>query len=161
MIQLLRMLLNLQIVVSLDLVNCFERIASHAANVALHVMKRASADQNFDEMHGHSSDAATEEYQALYTYYESRYLLPVSKAVPETPVIPDPENYADLKYDEHGHAILPETSAEADEKKQKKEKEKEKEAKKDKASKNGKKTHWRCRIVYNTALYLSAKYPYL
>ena len=58
-------------VVLLDLVNCFERIASHAANVALHVMKRASADQNFDEMHGHSSDAATEEYQALYTYYES------------------------------------------------------------------------------------------
>ena len=128
-------------VVLLDLVKCFERIASHAANVALHVMKRASADQNFDEMHGHGSDAATEEYQALLTYYESRYLLPVSKTVPKTPVIPDPENYADLKYDEHGHAILPETSAEAEEKKQKKEKEKEKEAKKDKASKSSKKKH--------------------
>lgn len=139
-------------VVLLDLVNCFERIASHAANVALHVMKRASADQNFDEMHGHSMDVSTEEYQALYTYYESRYLLPVSKTVPQIPVIPDPENYAGLKYDENGNAMIPEPtvsqeSAEkkAEEKKAREKKESQKESgkghKSEKSGKGGKKKH--------------------
>lgn len=60
-----------------DLINSFERIASHAANVALHVIKRVKGDGDFDEMHGHANDIFSEEYKALYHYYESQYINPI------------------------------------------------------------------------------------
>ena len=60
-----------------DLINSFERISSHAANVALHIIKRISADRNFDEMHGHSNDSFSEEYKAMYHYYTSLYVDPI------------------------------------------------------------------------------------
>ncbi|HBZ02503.1 MAG TPA: Na/Pi cotransporter family protein [Lachnospiraceae bacterium] len=60
-----------------DLVNSFERIASHAANVSLHVIKKLRRDEEFDEMHGHASDIQAEEYKALYHYYESQYIQPI------------------------------------------------------------------------------------
>ena len=60
-----------------DLVNSFERIASHAANVSLHVIKKVRRDRDFDEMHGHATDMQTEEYKALYHYYESQYIEPI------------------------------------------------------------------------------------
>ena len=60
-----------------DLVNSFERIASHAANIALHVIKKVLKDRDFDEMHGHASDNLSEEYKAMYHYYESKYIDPV------------------------------------------------------------------------------------
>ena len=62
-----------------DLINSFERIASHAANVALHIVKKVGGDKNFDEMHGHANDIFSEEYKALYHYYESMYIEPVQK----------------------------------------------------------------------------------
>ena len=60
-----------------DLINSFERIASHAANVSLHVIKKIRRDSDFDEMHGHATDVQTEEYKALYHYYESQYIEPI------------------------------------------------------------------------------------
>ncbi len=60
-----------------DLVNSFERIASHAANVSLHVIKKVRKDRDFDEMHGHATDSHSEEYKALYRYYQSRYVDPI------------------------------------------------------------------------------------
>ena len=60
-----------------DLINSFERIASHAANVSLHVIKKIRRDSDFDEMHGHATDVQTEEYKALYHYYESKYIEPI------------------------------------------------------------------------------------
>ncbi|MBR6404014.1 MAG: Na/Pi symporter [Eubacterium sp.] len=60
-----------------DLINSFERIASHAANVSLHVIKKIRRDSSFDEMHGHATDVQTEEYKALYHYYESQYIEPI------------------------------------------------------------------------------------
>ncbi|MBO4863232.1 MAG: Na/Pi cotransporter family protein [Eubacterium sp.] len=60
-----------------DLVNSFERIASHAANVSLHVIKKVRRDNEFDEMHGHANDNQAEEYKALYHYYESQYIQPI------------------------------------------------------------------------------------
>ncbi|MBQ9234737.1 MAG: Na/Pi symporter, partial [Lachnospiraceae bacterium] len=62
-----------------DLINSFERIASHAANVALHIIKRVKGDSSFDEMHGHANDIFSEEYKALYHYYESMYIEPIQK----------------------------------------------------------------------------------
>lgn len=63
-----------------DLVNSFERIASHSANVSLHVIKKVRGDDEFDEMHGHANDSHSEEYKALYRYYESQYIDPILKA---------------------------------------------------------------------------------
>lgn len=60
-----------------DLVNSFERIASHSANVSLHVIKKVRGDDEFDEMHGHANDSHSEEYKALYRYYESQYIDPI------------------------------------------------------------------------------------
>ena len=40
-------------------------------------MKRVGNDRNFDEMHGHANDSFSEEYKALYHYYESQYIAPV------------------------------------------------------------------------------------
>nr|MCR5543066.1 Na/Pi cotransporter family protein [Eubacterium sp.] len=62
-----------------DLINCYERIAAHASNIALHVVKRTSGDKEFDEMHGHVTDTETEEYIALEKYYEQQYIDPVKK----------------------------------------------------------------------------------
>lgn len=60
-----------------DLVTSFERISSHCANISLHIVKRVENDRNFDEMHGHANDSFSEEYKALYHYYESQYIIPV------------------------------------------------------------------------------------
>ena len=60
-----------------DLVNSFERIASHAGNVSLHVIKKVRRDNDFDEMHGHAHDSHSEEYKALYHYYQSQYIEPI------------------------------------------------------------------------------------
>ncbi|MBR1865657.1 MAG: Na/Pi symporter, partial [Lachnospiraceae bacterium] len=60
-----------------DLVTSFERISSHCANVALHIVKRVENDRDFDEMHGHANDNYSEEYKALYHYYESKYITPI------------------------------------------------------------------------------------
>lgn len=60
-----------------DLVTSFERISSHCANVSLHIVKRVGNDRDFDEMHGHANDNYSEEYKALYHYYESQYLKPI------------------------------------------------------------------------------------
>ena len=67
-----------------DLVNSFERIASHAANVSLHVAKKIRRDDEFDEMHGHTNDMHAEEYKALYHYYESQYIEPIMTPLPVT-----------------------------------------------------------------------------
>ena len=61
-----------------DLVTSFERIASHCSNVSLHIIKRVANDRNFDDMHGHANDSFSEEYKALYYYYESQYIVPIS-----------------------------------------------------------------------------------
>ncbi len=63
-----------------DLVNSFERIASHSANVSLHVIKKVRGDDEFDEMHGHANDSHSEEYKALYRYYESQYIDPILRS---------------------------------------------------------------------------------
>lgn len=63
----------------IDLVTSFERISSHCANVALHVVKRVENNHDFDEMHGHTNDNYSEEYKALYHYYESQYITPILK----------------------------------------------------------------------------------
>lgn len=60
-----------------DLTNSFERIASHAANIALHIIKRTSGDSDFDEMHGHVKSAGSEEYIALENYYRTMYIDPM------------------------------------------------------------------------------------
>ncbi|MCM1498082.1 MAG: Na/Pi cotransporter family protein [Clostridium sp.] len=60
-----------------DLVTSFERISSHCANISLHIVKRVGKDRNFDEMHGHANDSFSEEYKALYHYYESQYISPI------------------------------------------------------------------------------------
>lgn len=60
-----------------DLVTSFERISSHCANISLHIVKRVGNDRNFDEMHGHANDSFSEEYKALYHYYESQYIEPI------------------------------------------------------------------------------------
>lgn len=65
-----------------DLVTSFERISSHCANISLHVAKRVEKDHNFDEMHGHLNDKISEEYKALYHYYESLYIEPVEYEKP-------------------------------------------------------------------------------
>ena len=66
-----------------DLINSFERISSHSANVALHVIKRIRSDFNFDEMHGHANDSFSEEYKAMYHYYTSLYVDPILKPMTE------------------------------------------------------------------------------
>lgn len=60
-----------------DLVTSFERISSHCANISLHIVKRVENNKGFDEMHGHTSDNFSDEYKALYHYYELQYVSPV------------------------------------------------------------------------------------
>ncbi len=63
-----------------DLVTSYERISSHCANVALHIAKMLSNDEDFDEMHGHITDKQSrnaEEYKALLHYYYGQYMEPI------------------------------------------------------------------------------------
>lgn len=66
-----------------DLVTSFERITSHCANIALHIVKRVENHRDFDDMHGHANDSYSEEYKALYHYYESQYITPVINGMPK------------------------------------------------------------------------------
>lgn len=80
-----------------DLVTSFERISSHCANISLHIVKRVGNDRNFDEMHGHANDSFSEEYKALYHYYESQYITPIVTdnqviAIPKIKEIQNKEN---------------------------------------------------------------------
>lgn len=74
-----------------DLVTSFERISSHCANISLHIVKRVGNDRNFDEMHGHANDSFSEEYKALYHYYESQYISPILTSDFQMPVLEDTE----------------------------------------------------------------------
>ncbi|MDE6626365.1 MAG: Na/Pi symporter [Lachnospiraceae bacterium] len=74
-----------------DLVTSFERISSHCANISLHIVKRVGNDRNFDEMHGHANDSFSEEYKALYHYYESQYISPILAGDFQIPVLDDTE----------------------------------------------------------------------
>ena len=60
-----------------DLIQSLERIASHAKNISLHVIKRVRGDHYFDDMHGQALDPSDEEYQVLYAYYMNRFLQPI------------------------------------------------------------------------------------
>ncbi|MGO5165342.1 MULTISPECIES: Na/Pi cotransporter family protein [unclassified Candidatus Paralachnospira] len=56
-----------------------ERISDHCSNVAIHVIEKLTSTKNFDSheyqklIHG----GLTEEYKALYRYYESKYYDPI------------------------------------------------------------------------------------
>ena len=61
-----------------EVLNAMDRIASHCANIALHLTQRLSSD-SFDA-HAHlrnSHDGAPDEYKAMCHYYESQYLEPI------------------------------------------------------------------------------------
>lgn len=60
-----------------DIITSLERLAAHASNIALHTIKRTFGKDDFDEMHGHASDRNSEEYKALYYFYEAQYYEPV------------------------------------------------------------------------------------
>ena len=66
-----------------DLIQSLERIASHAKNISLHVIKRVRGDSRFDDMHGHALDPSEEEYQFLYVYYLNRFLEPIAASKDE------------------------------------------------------------------------------
>lgn len=69
-----------------DLVTSYERISSYCANVALHIVKKVSNIEGFDDMHGHITDRKnrdTEEYKALLHYYHAQYIDPMGSALPE------------------------------------------------------------------------------
>ena len=59
-----------------DILNCYERIASHATNVALHIIGRNTPGE-FDEVHGHTLDEDSDEYKRLREYYMRQYVQPV------------------------------------------------------------------------------------
>ena len=63
-----------------DIMTCLERISAHAANIAMHVVKRNIADSDFDELHGHAGDRNSEEYRAIYCYFETQFITPVIEA---------------------------------------------------------------------------------
>lgn len=56
-----------------------ERISDHCSNVALHIIEKLSNTKNFDshEFQKVMHRGATEEYKALYKYYESQYYDPI------------------------------------------------------------------------------------
>lgn len=75
-----------------DTLTSLERIGSHCTNIAHHITKRFGEDNSFDEMHGHAYSVAvkkTEDYKALYMYYEQMYLKPVRKY--DAVKVPEPE----------------------------------------------------------------------
>lgn len=61
-----------------DITTCLERISAHASNIAMHVVKRNTDDSDFDELHGHAGDRNSEEYRAMYYYYESQFINPIA-----------------------------------------------------------------------------------
>ncbi|MCR4838185.1 MAG: Na/Pi cotransporter family protein [Eubacterium sp.] len=85
-----------------DLLNSFERISSHSANVALHVIKRVSNNRDFDEMHGHANDSFSEEYKALYHYYTAQYVEPLLRPMTaeEIRAVMTPEELEKLEAEE-------------------------------------------------------------
>jgi len=82
-----------------DLINSFERISSHSANVALHIIKRVSNNRDFDEMHGHANDSFSEEYKAMYHYYTSQYVEPLTRPMTEEEIraVMSPEDLQKLE----------------------------------------------------------------
>lgn len=80
-----------------DLVTSFERISSHCANISLHIVKRVGNDRDFDEMHGHANDSFSEEYKALYHYYESQYITPI-KNNNQAALVKDTKETKDTKH---------------------------------------------------------------
>ena len=60
-----------------DMLTCFERISSHANNVALHIIAVQESDKNFDQGHGHVTDINSEEYKLLQKFYRDQYMTPV------------------------------------------------------------------------------------
>lgn len=128
----------------LDLINCFERIASHASNIALHIVKRTTGDREFDEMHGHIYNPSTEEYQALLNYYRDKYITPVEEikttlvmSTDQDSESPAPESEADKSKEKDSVQTAADGKRKEKEPRQKtakdgKKKEKSKEKKKDK-----------------------------
>lgn len=80
-----------------DLVTSFERIASHCGNVSLHIIKRVDNDRDFDEMHGHANDSFSEEYKALYHYYESQYIAPITYTEKESSKLKEGKEDKEIK----------------------------------------------------------------
>ena len=64
-----------------DIINSFDRIADHAANIALHIIKRTGKDAGFDDLHGKPVEIFEEEYKALENYYYKMYIEPVRTGV--------------------------------------------------------------------------------
>lgn len=65
-----------------EILNSMERISGHCTNVAIFLMQRLNDPYKFDA-HEHLKQAhqeMSEEYKALYTYYESLYYMPVANA---------------------------------------------------------------------------------
>lgn len=56
-----------------------ERISDHCSNIALHVIEKLATSKNFDshEYQQLMHRGLTEEYKALYRYYESKYYDPI------------------------------------------------------------------------------------
>lgn len=101
-----------------DLVTSFERISSHCANVSLHIIKRVAKDHNFDEMHGHANDSFSEEYKALYHYYESQYITPITKpSAPAFEIQPD-NQYPDKKISDKKNSKTEKKASDKSEKRQ-------------------------------------------
>ena len=117
-----------------DLINSFERISSHSANVALHVIKRVRNNRDFDEMHGHASDSFSEEYKAMYQYYVSQYVDPLLRPMTEEEI----ERVTRSVAVEGSLETLIEKKKEAEKRAEKAEKAEKKREKKEKAEKAGK-----------------------
>jgi phosphate:Na+ symporter len=92
-----------------DLITSYERISSHCANVALHIVKKVSNIQGFDDMHGRITDRKsrdTEEYKALLHYYHALYI--------DTIEHPQPDEAAQSSQQTAGNvSALPEPSGSA------------------------------------------------
>lgn len=59
-----------------EYLNSVERISDHCSNIAVHTIRSKSQEIDFDTHSylNHMHDGATEEYNALYAYYEQQYL---------------------------------------------------------------------------------------
>ena len=88
----------------LDILTDLERMGKHSTNIAHHITKRFSVKGEFDEMHGRAYSIQvkkTEDYKALYMYYEQMYLQPVrkydAKGEEELEAAETPEQIEELK----------------------------------------------------------------
>ena len=62
-----------------DLIQCLERIASHANNISLQVVQRVrGGDKKFDALHGHALNPESEEYKTLEIYYLNKFMEPIT-----------------------------------------------------------------------------------